>query len=94
MLALRLLSVAARRQMAHISRSPWLGAVFCLGVLECAAGEIKLDSGATLTVSDTQYSRTLPHVFYDRAGDSVFSAKLGKLPSNLGVQRAPASGRR
>jgi len=146
--------------MAHTSQWLWLGAVFFLGVIECAASEIKLDSGATLTVSDTQYSRTLPHVFYDQAtsslphlfpqhvllasrrfgvlgevvyalvcfkeapsservviqavavrgdrawnleaiapstyGDTLVQVleQMGKLPSNHGVQRTPASGRR
>jgi hypothetical protein len=57
--------------MAQTSQSLWLGAVFFLGAMECAAGEIKLDSGATLTVSDTQYNRTLPHVFHDQATSSL-----------------------
>jgi hypothetical protein len=57
--------------MGQTSQSLWFGAVFFLGAIECAAGEIRLDSGATLTVSDAQYSRTLPHAFHDQATSSL-----------------------
>ena len=53
------------------SQSLLLGAVFVLGAIACAASDIKLESGSTLTVSNTEYSRILPHAFYDQAISSL-----------------------
>lgn len=150
-----------RRQVTRASQSLIFGAMLVFGALACAASEIKLESGSTLTVSKTEYSRILPHAFYDQAlsslphlfpkhvllasrrsgalgevvyalvcfketqssdqvviqgvavhrnqawnleaiassssyGDTVMQVleQIGKLPSNPGVQRTPASGRR
>ena len=35
------------------------------------AGEIRLDDGGTLTVTETSYNRYLPHSFYDQAMASL-----------------------
>lgn len=42
-----------------------------LGGLSCGASDIKLESGTTLTVNETEYSRILPHAFYDQATASL-----------------------
>jgi hypothetical protein len=48
-----------------------LGAVFLLEAIAGGASDIKLESGSTLVVTDTQYSRTLPHLFHDQAASSL-----------------------
>jgi len=57
--------------MARVSQSLFLGAVLLLGAIACAASEIRLESGSTLTVSRAEYSRILPHAFYDQALSSL-----------------------
>jgi hypothetical protein len=60
-----------RRQMARTSQSLLFGAMFVFVALANAASEIKLGNGSTLTVSNTEYSRILPHAFYDQAISSL-----------------------
>ncbi len=49
------------------SQSLVMGVSLLLGALACSAGEIELDGGGTLIVSDTAFSRILPHAFHDQA---------------------------
>lgn len=60
-----------KRIQSCASQSLFIGAMLFLGSLVCTANEIKLESGSTLTLSDTEYSRFLPHVFYDQALSSL-----------------------
>ncbi len=45
----------------------------CLGFRPptARADEIKLETGATLTITEIQHSRVLPHAFYDQALSSL-----------------------
>lgn len=42
-----------------------------LCALAWGAGDIRLESGSTLTVADVQHSRILPHAFHDQALSSL-----------------------
>jgi hypothetical protein len=53
--------------MARALELLFLGVVFLLGAIACAASDIRLESGSTLSVSSTAYSRVLPHAFHDQA---------------------------
>lgn len=47
------------------------GALWLFAAIACAASEIELKSGSTLTIRDTEYSRALPHVFHDQGMSSL-----------------------
>lgn len=53
--------------MARTSQSLVISAMLLFGPFVHAASEIQLDNGGTVTVSNAQYSRSLPHAFYDQA---------------------------
>jgi hypothetical protein len=57
--------------MARAAQSLLVGAVFVLAAVACVASDIKLESGATLTINEIAYSRILPHAFYDQAISSL-----------------------
>ena len=46
-------------------------ALLLLEAIACAANDIKLEDGSTLTVTEIEYSRILPHAFYDQAVASL-----------------------
>jgi hypothetical protein len=60
-----------KKHMTRVLHSLLIGAPLLLGAVACAASEIQLESGATLDVTDTEYSRILPHAFYDQAIESL-----------------------
>lgn len=47
------------------------GASLFAASFACAASDITLSSGGTLTISSTVYSRALPHAFFDQAMSSL-----------------------
>jgi hypothetical protein len=50
-----------------------INALLLLGSVGGTAGEIKLQNGSTLSVTPAEYSRILPHAFYDQALASLKS---------------------
>jgi hypothetical protein len=60
-----------KKQMRHTVQWLLMGASLLFASLACAASDITLISGGTLTITATAYNRTLPHGFYDQAMSSL-----------------------
>jgi uncharacterized protein len=58
--------VAKNTKLANLL-SLLVGASFLTSAISCAASGIELESGSTLTISHAEFSRFLPHAFYDQA---------------------------
>ena len=57
--------------MRDALQSLLVGTALLVGSCACAATDISLTSGGTLTITNTAYSRALPHAFYDQAMSSL-----------------------
>lgn len=84
-----------------------LWAMLVFSAMVCAGSEITLESGSTLTISETEYNRYLPHAFYDQAVSSLArlfpehvllatrrTGKLGRISYSLVCFKETRSGSR
>ena len=69
--ASRLITPVTKSAKLANLRSLLVGASFLMGAIACAASGVELESGNTLTISHAEFSRFLPHAFYDQAMSSL-----------------------